>query len=147
MWEVDYKEGWALKNWCLQIVVVEKTLESPLNSKEIKPVNPKGNQSWIFIGRTDAKALILWPPEAKSQLIRKRSWCWERLKAGREGDDWGWDGWMASLTRWTWVWADSRRWWRTGKPGVLLSMRLQRVRHDWATELNWAENKEAKDLY
>ena len=59
MWQLDHKEGWALKNWCLQIVVVEKTLESPLNSKEIKPVNPKGNQSWIFIGRTDAEAPLV----------------------------------------------------------------------------------------
>ena len=68
MWELDYKEGWMLKNWCLQIVVLEKILESPLGSKDIKPVNPKGNQSWIFIGRTDAKveAPILWPPEVKN---------------------------------------------------------------------------------
>ena len=71
MWELDHKEGWAPKNECLQIVVVEKTLESPLNSKEIKPVNPEGNQPWIFIGRTDveAEAPILWPPDMKSRLI------------------------------------------------------------------------------
>ena len=70
MWELDHEEGWALKNWSFQIVVLEKTLESPLDCKEIKPVNPKGNQSWIFIERTDAEAEvpILWPPEAKSQL-------------------------------------------------------------------------------
>ena len=64
----------------------------------------------------------------------KRPWCWERLKAGGEVDDRGWDGWMASLTRWTWVWASSRSWWWTGKPGVLQSMELQRVRHNWVTE-------------
>ena len=64
----------------------------------------------------------------------KRPWCCERLKAGREGDDRGWDGWMASPTQWTWVWADSGRWWRVGKPGVLQFMGLQRVGHDWATE-------------
>ena len=64
----------------------------------------------------------------------KRPWCWERLMAGGEGDDRGWDGWMASLTQWTWVWASSRSWWWTGKPGVLLFMGLQRVRHDWVTE-------------
>ena len=69
--ERDYKEGWAMKYWCFQIMMLEKTVESPLNSKEIKPVNPKGNQSWIFIGRTDAKAPILWPPDGKSQLIGK----------------------------------------------------------------------------
>ena len=69
MWDLDHKEGWALKNWCFQIVVLEKTFESPLDSKEIKPVNPKRNQPWIFIGRIDAEALILWLPDEKSQLI------------------------------------------------------------------------------
>ena len=67
----------------------------------------------------------------------ERPRCWERLKAGGEGDDRGWDGWMASLTQWTWVWASPRSWWWSGKPGVLQSMGSQRVRHDWATELNW----------
>ena len=73
IWHLDHKEGWALKNWCFQTEVLEKTLESPLDFKEIKPVHPKGNQSWIFIGRTDAEAEapILWPPEAKSWLICK----------------------------------------------------------------------------
>ena len=73
MWQLDYKESWALKNWCFWTVVVEKTLESPLDSKEIKPVNLKGNQSWIFIGRTDAEpeTPILWPPDAKNWLIWK----------------------------------------------------------------------------
>ena len=84
MWEGDHKEGWAPKNWCLQILVLEKTLASPLGWKEIKSVNPKGNQPWIFIGRTDAEAEapILWPPDAKSQLIGKdpdagKDW-WEK---------------------------------------------------------------------
>ena len=67
----------------------------------------------------------------------KRSWCWERSKIGGEGDDRGWDGWMASLTQWTWVWVSSGSWWWTGKPGVLQSMGSQRVRHNWVTELNW----------
>ena len=71
MWELDYKEGWALKNWCFWTVVLEKTLECTLNCKEIQPVNPKGNQPWIFIGRTDAEASIPWPPDARSQLIGK----------------------------------------------------------------------------
>ena len=69
----------------------------------------------------------------------KRPWYWEILKAGGEGDDWGWDGWMASLTRWTWVWVNSGSWWWTGRPGVLQSLRSQRVRHNWAIELNWAK--------
>ena len=80
MWELDHKEGWKLKNWYFLVVVLEKTLESPLDSKEIKPVNPKGNQPWIFIGRTDAEAAVLWPPDVKSQLIGKD------LDAGK---DWG----------------------------------------------------------
>ena len=117
-------------------MVLEKTLESPLDCKQIKPVNPKGNQSWIFIGRTDAKAEtpILWLPDPKSRLIRKKPWCWKRLKAGGEGDDRRWHGWIASLTQWTWVWTSSRRWWRTEKPGVLQSVGSQRIGHYLVTE-------------
>ena len=125
-------ESWTIKkaghkNWCFWIVVLEKVLRVPWICKEIKPVSPNGNQTWIFIGRTDAEAEtpILWPPDAKSRLIRKRLWCWEKLKAGGEGDGRGWDDWMASSTQWTWVWANSERWWRTGKLGMLQSMRLQ----------------------
>ena len=134
MWELDHKEGWAPKNWCFWAVVLEKFLESLLDCKEIQPVSPKGNQSWIIIGRTDAEAesLILWPSEVKRRLF---PWCWERLKAGEEGDNRGWDGWMASLTRWTWVWASSKSWWWIGKPGMLQSMGLQRVGYGWVTEL------------
>ena len=93
MWELDHKEGWAPKNWHFLNVVLEKTLQSPLDIKEIKPVNPKENQPWIFIGRTDAEAetLVLWPPDAKNWHW-KRLWCWERLKAGGEGDNRGCDG-------------------------------------------------------
>ena len=69
----------------------------------------------------------------------KRPWCWERLKARGEGDDRGWDGWIASTTQWTWVWVNSGSWWWTGRAGMLQSMGLQRVRHNWATELNWTE--------
>ena len=106
LWELNYKEGWAPKNWCFQTVVLEKTLESPLDSKKIKPVNPKENQPLIFIG-TDAEgeAPIRWPPDAKSQLIGKDS---DARDAGGEGGNMGWDGWMASLTQWIWVWANSR---------------------------------------
>ena len=106
-----------------------------MECKEIKPVNLKGNKSWIFIGRTDAEAEtpILWPPDTK-MTHWKRLWCWERLKSG-ERDDRGWDGWMASPTWWTQVWADSISWWWTGRPGLLQSTGLQRVRHDWVTEL------------
>ena len=139
MWELDHKESWALKNWCFWSVVLEKTLEKPLDYKEIRSVNPKGNQSWIFTGRTAAEAEypILWPPDAKNWLL---------VKDPDAGEDWRHEekemteeemvGW-ASLTQWTWVWASSRSWWWTGKPGVFQSMRSQRVRQDWATELNW----------
>jgi len=136
MWELDCEEGWAPKNWCFWTVVLEKTLESPLDCKEIQPIHSKGDQSWVFFGRSDAKAEtpILWPPHAKSWLIGK-DWCWEGLGAGEEGDDRGWDGWMASLTQWTWVWVNSGSWWWTGRPGVLQFMESQRVGHDWMTEL------------
>ena len=137
MWELDCEEGWAPKNWCFWTVVLEKTLEHPLDCKEFQPVHPKGDQSWVFIGGTDAEAEtpILWSPDVKSWLT---CWplCWERLRAWGEGDDRGWDGWMASPTQWTWVWVDSRSWWRTGRPGVLRFMGWQRVRHDWETELS-----------
>ena len=105
MWELDYKESWVPKNWCFWPVVLEKTSESPLDCKEIQPVHPKRDQSWVFIGRTDAETEtpILWPLDELTHL--KRPWCWERLKAGREGNNKGGDGWMASPTRWTWVWA------------------------------------------
>ena len=139
MWELYYKERWALKNWCFWPVVLEKTLESPLNCKEIQPVHPKGDQSWIFIGRNDVEAetpnTLATSCEELTHL--KRPWCWERLRAGGEGANRGWDGWMASPTQWTWVWVDSRSWWWTGTPGVLQFMESQRVGHDWATELNW----------
>ena len=104
LWVLVHKEGWAPKNWCSHIVL-EKTLESPLDYKEIQPVHPKGNQSWIFIAWTDAEAeaLILWPPDVNEEPTHwKRPQCWERLKAGEEEGDRWWDGWMASLTQWTW---------------------------------------------
>ena len=139
MWELDCEESWAPKNWCFWTVVLEKTLESPLDCKEIQPVHPK-YQSCVFIGRTDAEAEtpILWPHHAKSLLLKK-SWCWKGFGAGGEGDDRGWDGWMASLTWWTWVWVNSGSWWWTERPGVLRFIGLQRVGHDWATELKWTE--------
>ena len=102
------KEGWALKDWCFWTVALEMTLESPLDYKEIKSINPKENQLWIFTGRTDdeAEAPILWP-DAKN--LWKRPWWWERMKARGEGGDRGRDGWMALPTQWTWVWANSGR--------------------------------------
>ena len=139
MWELDYRESWAPKNWCFWTVVLEETLESPLDRKDIQPVLSKRDQSWVFTARTDVETEtpILWLPDAKSWLIWKDPDAGERLKAGGEEDDRGWDGWMASLTQWIWVWVGSGSWWWTGRPGVLQFMGLQRVGHDWVTELNW----------
>ena len=100
MWELDYKEGWVLKNWCFWTAVLEKTLESPSDCKEIQPVHPKGDQSWVFFGGTDveAEALILWPPDAKSWLIWKdpdagKDWGQEE-KGMTEGEMVGWHHWL-----------------------------------------------------
>ena len=101
MWELDYKESWALKKWCFCTVVLEKTFESPLDCKEIQSVHPK-DQSWAFIGRTDVEAetLILLATWCEELTHLKRPWCWERLKAGG-GDNRKWDGWMAGWDGWT----------------------------------------------
>ena len=135
MWELDHKESWAPKNWCFWTVVLEKTLESPLVSKEIKPVNPKANHPKYSLEELMLKwnfnTLATW---CKEPTHWKRLLCWERLKAGGGEDDRGGDGWMASPTQWTRLWANSRKWWRTGKPVVLQSMMSQRVGHNWATE-------------
>ena len=100
----------------------------------MQPVHPKGDQSWVFSGRTDVEAPVLWPPDVKSWLIGKdpdagKDWRWE------EKGTTGWDGWMVSLTQWTWVWASCGSWWWTGRPGVLRSVGSQRARRDWATDL------------
>ena len=141
MWELDHTEGWALKNWCFQIVVLEKTLESPLDCREIKPVNPKGNQPWMYTGRSDAhaEAPILWPPDAKSCLTVKDPDVgkdWRREEKGMTEDKMvGWHHQLNGHVR-----VSSWSWWWTGKPGVLQSMGLQTVRHDWVTELNKTED-------
>ena len=133
MWELDHKEGWAPKNWWFWTVVLEKTLESPLDSKDIKPVSPKGNHCWMFVGMTDAEAPILGPPDEKNWLLRKDPDAgkdWRQEEKGRTEDE----TWMASPTQWRWVWASSGSWWWTGKPVMQQSMGSQRVRHNWATE-------------
>ena len=131
MWELDHEESWAPKNWCFWIVVLEKTLESPLNCKEIKPVNPKGNQPWIFLRRTDDDSSILWPPDAKTWLIGKDP---------DVGKDWGWERKGAQRMRWLEGITNSMKmskFWETvkvRKSGVLQSVESQRVNHSLATK-------------
>ena len=109
MWDLDHKEDWAPKNWCFWIVILERTIESPSDSKEIKAVSPKGNQpEYSLEGLVLKLKLILWLPYAKGWLIWKKLWCWEWLRAREEGYS-GWDGWMASLSQWIWVWTNFRR--------------------------------------
>jgi len=140
MWELDYKESWVLKNWCFWTVVLEKTLESPLDSKEIKPVklkeiSPKYSLKGLklklklqyfghLMQRTDSSEKTLMLGKIKGR--RRRGWQDEMLE---------WHYWLNG-----WVWASSGSWWWTGKPGVLKFMRSQRVRHDWATELMYQMN-------
>ena len=132
MWELGYKESRAPKNWCFWTVVLEKTLEHPLDCKEIQPVHPKGDgcsleglmlklKLWSF-------GHLMWRTE-ETLMLRKIE--------GRRRRGWPWDGWMASLTWCTWVWVNSGSWWWTGRPGVLRFTGSQRVRHDWVAELNW----------
>ena len=111
MWDLDHKEGWVPKIWCFWIVVLEKTLESPLDSKEVKLVCPKESQPWIFIGTTILKLKLqyFWPVDEKSQLTGKDSDAGQDWgKEVKQGDR-GWDDWMASVAHWTWVWENSRR--------------------------------------
>ena len=137
-WTIKEVEHWRTDAFELRCW---RRLESPLDCKEIKPVNPQGNQSWIFIGRIGARKLKL---QYFGHLMQRtdsleKTLSWERLKAGGEWNGRGWDSWMASLTQWTWVWVGYGSWWWTGKPGVLPSMGSQRVGQDWANELNWTE--------
>ena len=138
IWELDYKESWALKNWCFWTVVLEKTLESPLDCKEVQQVHPKGDQSWVFIGKTDieAETPIFWPPDVKSWLIWKDPDArkdWGQEEKGMTEDEM--IGWHHQLNGHE-FWVNSGSWWWTGRPGVLPSMGSQRVGHDWATEPN-----------
>ena len=135
MWELDCKDSWAPKNWCLWTVVLQKTLESPLDCKDIQPVNPKGNQSWLFIGRTDAEAEtrihLMWRTDSLKKTLMLG-----KIEGGRRRG--------RQRMRWLPGITDSMdmsrvvsgSWWWTGKPSVLQSMELQRVGHDWVTELN-----------
>ena len=147
MWELDYKESWALKNWCFWTVVfcwieLRRLLRVPWTARRsnqsiLKAISPEYSLEGLML-KLKLHTLATW---CKELTHWKRPWCWERLKVGEEGDDRGWDYWMASRTQWTWVWVNSGSWWWTGRPGVLQSMGWQRFGHDWATELNWTETE------
>ena len=140
MWELDCEESWAPKNWCFWPVVLEKTFESPWTAKRsnqsiLKEISVHW-KDWCWSWNSNT-----WATWCEELTHLKRPWCWERLRAGGEGEDKGWDGWMASPTQWTWVWVDSGSWWWTGRPGVLWFIGSQRAGHDWVTELNWTDVK------
>ena len=144
MRELNYKESWAPKNYCFRTIVLEKTLESPLDCKEIQPVHSKeiSPEYWLeglmLKLKLQYSAHLMWRTDSLEKTLMLGKMEGRRRRRG----DRGWDGWMASLTRRTWVWASSGSWWWTGKPGVLQSRQAQRVRHDWATELTDPESLE-----
>ena len=134
-WTIKKAEFWrtdAFELWCCRRLLRVPWTARRSNQTILKEIGPEYSLEGLTL-KLKLHTLATWYEELTHW---KRPWCWERLKAGGEGDDRGWDGWMASLTQWTWVWVNSGSWWWTGRPGVLQSMGSQRVRHDWASELN-----------
>ena len=140
MWELDYKESWGLKNLCFLTVCWRRLLRVPWTARRsnqsiIKEIIPGCSLEGRMLKlKLQYFGHLMWRADSL-----KRPWCWERLRAGGEGDDRRWDGCMISSTQWARIWVDSRSWWWTGRPGVLRFMGSPRVRHDWVTELNWTE--------
>ena len=135
-WTIKKAEYWridAFELWCWRRLLRVPWTAKRSNQSILKVISLEYSWCWSWNSNTFA---TWW--EELTHLIQ-RFWCWEKLKAGGEGDDKGWDGWMVSLTQWTWVWVISGSWWWTGRPGVGQSIGSQRVRHDWAIELNWTE--------
>ena len=133
-----YKESWSLKNWCFELWCWRRLLRVPWtvrrsNQSILKEINPQYS----------LEGLILMATWHKELTHLKRPWCWEGLKAGREGDDRAWDGWITSLTQWTWVWVNSGSWWRTGRPGMLQSMGSQS--QTWLSD--WTDNLISSKVY
>ena len=123
----------AFEFWCCRRLLRDPWISKWSNQSILKEINPEYSLEALML-KLKLQSLATW---CKALPHWKRPGCWEWLKAGGEGDNRGWDSWMASPTQWTWVWVNSRSWWWTGRTGVLQSMGLQRVGHDWATELNW----------
>ena len=136
-WRIDAFELWYWRRLLKVPWTARRSNQSIL--KEFSP-------GCSLEGLNDAETPKLWPPDVKSLFIWK-DWCWERLSGGGERDDRGWDGWMASLIQWTWVWVNSGNWWWTRRPVMLQSLGSQRVGHDWATELNWTDLASVWDEY
>ena len=137
MWELDYKESWVTKNRCFWTMVLEKTFESPLDNKEIQPsilkeISPEYSLEGLMLKlKLQYFGHLIQRTDSLEKILRLEKIEEDRRRRGQQR--------MTSPTRWTWVWASSSCWWWTGKPGMLQSMGLQRVRHDWAIELNWTE--------
>ena len=135
-WTIKKAERWridAFELWCWRRLLRVPWTARSSNQSILKEISPECSLEGLTLKlKLQYFGHLIW------KLTHwKRPWCWERLRAGGEGDDRRWDGWMASPTQWRWVWVNSRSWWWTGRPGVLWSMESWRVRHDWATELNW----------
>ena len=135
MWELDHKEGWAPKNWCFELWWWRRLLRVPWTARRsnqsiLKEISPGCSLEGLML---KLKLQYLGHLMRRTDSLEKTLML-GKIKGRRRGDDRGWDGWMASLTQWTWVWASSRRWWKTGKVVVLQPMGSQRVRHDWVTE-------------
>ena len=145
IWELEYKESWAPKNWCFELWCWRRLLRVPWTARRsnqpiLQEISPEYSLERLCWSK-NSNTLATWCEELTHL---KRPWCWERLKAGGEGNDRGYV-WMASPTPWTWVWVNSGSWWWTGRPGMLQSMGSRRVGHDWVTELNWT-GKDIIDL-
>ena len=136
IWTIKKAEHWrihAFELWCWRVLLRVPWTARISNQSILKEINPDCSLQGLMLNWS-SNTLTTWHKELTHW---KRPWCWERLRAGGEEGDRGWDCWMASPTQWTWVWVDSGSWWWTGRPGMMWFMGSQRVRHDWVTELSW----------
>ena len=139
-WTIKKAEHWRIELWSWRGLLRFPWTERRSNQSILKEISPEYSLEELILKlKLQYSGHLMWRNEELTHW--KRPWCWERLNAGGEGEDRGWCGWVASQTQWTWVWASSGSWWRTGKPGVLQSMASQRAGHNWASELNWLNYK------